>query len=164
MARSTCSSAPRRPAVARATGSRRCLAAHGSPTSGCSSRWSSSSPTSFRCRTSSPSPATTDAAANMPWSPARRKYFARTHVEHDVPALPRAMEPFEAGAFVHLFRTDGHPVSPAREARLHAAIAVIVAWLPLVFLSPPPPEASTTERVAALLLDGTTSRYLVAIP
>jgi hypothetical protein len=100
----------------------------------------------------------------MPWSPARRKYFARTHVEHDVPALPRAMEPFEAGAFVHLFRTDGHPVSPAREARLHAAIAVIVAWLPLVFLSPPPPEASTTERVAALLLDGTTSRYLVAIP
>ena len=100
----------------------------------------------------------------MSWSPTRRRYFARAHLEHDVPALPRMPEPFDAGPFVHLFRHGGSTTSPAREARLHALVAVIVAWLPLLFLLPRPVGGSVRSRLVAMLLDGTTSRYLIAIP
>ena len=76
----------------------------------------------------------------------------------------RTTDPFAKGPFSHLFegRTDSR--LRAREARRHAALAALVAWLPLVVLTVAEAGAPGSQSFSSLRLDVDTARYLVAIP
>ena len=74
----------------------------------------------------------------------------------------RLHDPFDGGPFAHLFR-DGHALHlHARDDKRRAALAVLLAWVPLVLLSVAQPGAMSAR--VAQHLDVDSARYLVALP